>query len=84
MIKFLDSQYIIFFLQAPHNTVNYELESATAANNGGDAIAYFQINAATGEISLRQGLNLDLNSPSSYTVSTTYDSYHSMYTAQNI
>ena len=59
----------MFMLQAPHSTVNYELESATAANNGGDAIAYFQINAATGEISLRQGLNLDLNSPSSYTVS---------------
>ena len=55
-------------LQAPHNTVNYAIDSATAPN-GVDEIAYFQINPSTGEISLRQGLNLDVNAPSTYTVS---------------
>ena len=52
--------------------MNFVIDSATAST-GGDASAYFQIDPATGEISLRQGLNLDTNAPSSYTVSAILD-----------
>ena len=67
------ADYLSSFFQAPHNTVNYAIVSATSSNGLVDAAAYFQIDAATGEISLRQGINLDVNSPNSYTVSWNCD-----------
>lgn len=64
------STIVCIILQAPHNVVNYALESATYTNINTqvDALAYFQVDPSTGWISLRQSLLLDSNNPSTYTV----------------
>ena len=63
--------FIFYSSQQPHNTVNYALESATYNSQNGpvDVIAFFQIAASTGEISLRQSIATVNDGVNQYTVS---------------